>query len=64
MNTQKMVTTTMVDQYGQTIKIRQCSEPSPAVQTIYSALNYQPKPFRRKKSVVPPEPPAAAKPPD
>lgn len=55
MNTQKMVTTTMVNKYGQTIKIRQCSEPNHEVETIYKALNYKPKPFARKKSVVPPD---------
>lgn len=63
MNTQKMVTTTMVDQYGQLIKIRQCSEPTNQVQTIYSALNYKSKPFARKKSVVPPEQTNHRKPP-
>lgn len=55
MNTQKMITTTMVNKYGQTIKIRQCSEPNHEVETIYKALNYKPKPFARKKSVVPPD---------
>jgi len=55
MNTQKMVTTTMVDKYGQLIKIRQCSEPTDQVQKIYTALNYKSKPFARKKLVVPPE---------
>jgi hypothetical protein len=58
-----MVTTTMVDQYGQLIKIRQCSEPTNQVQTIYSALNYKSKPFARKKSVVPPEQTNHRKPP-
>ena len=55
MNSQKMVTTTMENKYGQTIKIRQCSEPNPEVETIYKALNYKPKPFARKKFVVPPD---------
>ena len=40
MNTQKVVTTTMIDQYGQLIKIRQCPEPTDQVQKIYTALNY------------------------
>ena len=53
MNTQKMVTTTMVDQYEQTIVIRQCSEPSEKVSEIYQALKYKEKPFSRKKFVVP-----------
>ncbi len=64
MNTQKMVTTTMVNKYGQTIKIRQCSEPRPEVETIYNALNYKHKPFARKKFVVPPAEPEQIKPPD
>jgi len=54
MNTQKMVTTTMKNQYDQTIIIRQCSEPSERVSSIYKALNYKSKPFSRKKFVVPP----------
>jgi Transposase DDE domain len=64
MNTQKLVTTTMVNNYGQTIKIRQCSEPKPEVETIYNALNYKHKPFARKKFVVPPAEPEQLKPPD
>ena len=53
MNTQKMVTTTMIDQYEQTIVIRQCSEPTEKVLEIYQALKYKSKPFSRKKFVVP-----------
>lgn len=53
MNTQKMVTTTMDNEYDQQIIIRQCSEPTEAVTKIYSALQYKSKPFTRKKSVVP-----------
>jgi len=53
MNTQKMVTTTMDDKYGQRIEIRQCSEPTAEVEAIYQALGYRTKPFGRKKSVVP-----------
>jgi hypothetical protein len=64
MNTQKMVTTTMVDQYGQTIRIRQCSEPTPQVEAIYNALLYKHKPFARKKFVVPPGETGAFKPPE
>jgi Transposase DDE domain len=64
MNTQKLVTTTMVNNYGQTIKIRQCSEPNPKVATIYNALNYKHKPFARKKFVVPPAETDQLKPPD
>jgi hypothetical protein len=54
MNTQKIVTTTMTDEYDRQIIIRQCSEPTEEVKTIYTALNFKPKPFARKKSVVPP----------
>lgn len=53
MNTQKIVTTAMDNEYDQQIIIRQCSEPSDAVTKIYTALKYKPKPFTRKKSVVP-----------
>jgi hypothetical protein len=54
MNTQKIVTTTMTDEYGQQITIRQCSEPTQEVNAIYNALCFKPKPFSRKKSVDPP----------
>lgn len=54
MNTQKIVTTTMQNEYGQQIAIRQCSEPTEQVTEIYTALHYKPQPFTRKKSVVPP----------
>lgn len=57
MNTQKAVSTTLENQYEQTIIIRQCSEPSQQVKTIYDALNYKYKPFSRKKFVVPKKPP-------
>ena len=53
MNTQKMVTTTMEDQYEQIIVVRQCSEPTQRVSAIYRTLNYKEKPFSRKKFVVP-----------
>jgi hypothetical protein len=54
MNTQKIVTTTMDNDYDQQIIIRQCSEPTEQVNKIYTALKFKPKPFTRKKSVVPP----------
>ena len=57
MNTQKMVTTTMINQYQQKIIIRQCSEPNANVDKIYRALGYKFKPFKQRKFVVPPEPP-------
>lgn len=53
MNTQKIVTTTMDNEYDQQIIIRQCSEPTDAVTEIYTALKYKSKPFTRKKFVVP-----------
>jgi len=53
MSTQKIVTTTMDNEYDQQIIIRQCSEPADAVAKIYTALKYKSKPFTRKKSVVP-----------
>ena len=55
MNTQKTVTTTMVNQYEQTIVIRQCSEPTEQTTAIYNALNYKIKPFSQLKFVVPPD---------
>jgi transposase len=54
MNTQKIVTTTMKNQWEQQIQIRQCSEPSQAVAHFYQLMGYKPRPFTRKKAVVPP----------
>lgn len=53
MSTQKIVTTTMDNDYDQQIIIRQCSEPTEDVNRIYTSLKYKPQPFSRKKSVVP-----------
>jgi len=53
MNTKKIVTTTMENEYDQQIIIRQCSEPTDQVNKIYTALKYKSQPFSRKKSVVP-----------
>jgi hypothetical protein len=53
MNTQKCVTTTMVNDRKQTISIRCCSKPEPNVALLYDALKLKPAPFIRKKSVVP-----------
>ena len=41
MNTQKIVTTTMNNEYDQQIIIRQCSEPTEEVTKIYTALQYK-----------------------
>ena len=51
MNTQKIVTTTFTNDKENVISIRQCSEPSEKVRTIYEKLNYKSKPFSKKKSV-------------
>ena len=51
MNTQKSVTTTVENIKGETIQIRQCSEPSDQVKEICSRLRYNPIPLGRKKSV-------------
>ncbi len=53
MNSQKIVTTTMNNDYDQQIIIRQCSEPTEQVSKIYTALKFKSQPFTRKKSVVP-----------
>ena len=53
MNTQKIVSTTMNNDYDQQIIIRQCSEPTEQVSKIYTALKFKSQPFTRKKSVVP-----------
>ena len=53
MNTQKVVTTTVMNDKEQCISIRRCSEPTEKVKLIYDALKYKYAPFIRKKSVVP-----------
>ena len=52
MNTQKCVTTTMVNIAEETICVRQCTEPTQKAKYIYDLMNYKPTPFYRKKSVV------------
>jgi len=54
MNSQKIVTTTMNNDYDQQIIIRQCSEPADQVSKFYTALKFKSQPFTRKKSVFPP----------
>ena len=54
MNTQKCVTTSLVNIKNETISIRQCTEPTKEVKNIYDLLKYKYAPFVRKKSVVPP----------
>lgn len=53
MNTQKIVTTRMETKKGDTIIVKQCSEPEAEVMEIYSALGYKDRPFWKKKSVLP-----------
>jgi hypothetical protein len=53
-NTQKCVTTTVQNLQGQTVSIRQCTEPSRQVGYIYNVMGYKKVPFYRKKSVVVP----------
>jgi transposase len=54
MNTQKWVTTSVVNIKNETISIRQCTEPTKEVKKLYDLLKYKYVPFARKKSVVPP----------
>jgi len=54
-NTQKIVSTTIYNDYDQQIVIRQYSELTKQTSNMYTALRYKPKPFTRKKSVVPTE---------
>jgi transposase len=51
MNTQKIVTTTVETPIGETIQIKQCSEPSSQVKELYEKLHYKTIPIPRKKSV-------------
>ena len=55
MNTQKCVTTCILNDKQESISIRKCTEPSVKVKEIYDLLNYKYLPFYRKKSVVPPD---------
>jgi hypothetical protein len=54
MNTQKCVTTSVVNIKQQIISVRQCTEPTKEVKSIYDLLKYKHAPFTRKKSVVTP----------
>jgi len=54
MNTQKCVTTSIVNINKETISIRKCTEPNQKVKHIYELLKFKYAPFVRKKSVVPP----------
>lgn len=52
-NTQKIITTTGQNTFGELIQIRRCSEPNKGVKEIYQALGYRDYPFVKRKSVVP-----------
>lgn len=54
MNTQKCVTTSVVNIKQETISVRQCTVPTKDIKAIYDILHYKYAPFSRKKSVVPP----------
>jgi len=53
MNTQKCVTTSLVNIKNETISIRQYTEATKEVKKIYNLLKYKYAPFVRKKSVAP-----------
>jgi hypothetical protein len=55
MNTQKCITTTVENTRGQTVSVRQCTEPTQKVKQIYDLMGYKTVPFYRKKSVVIPD---------
>jgi hypothetical protein len=52
-STQKIVTTSIVDDQENTIFIKKCSEPNDKLQEIYKTLRYKSRPFTMKKFVVP-----------
>lgn len=53
MNTQKVVTTSFVNDKNQVIMIKKCSEPNAQVLEIYQATKFKQKPFSLKKFVLP-----------
>ncbi len=53
MNTQKVVTTSFVNDKNQVIILKKCSEPNAQVLEIYQATKYKLKPFSLKKFVLP-----------
>ncbi len=53
MNTQKVVTNTMLNKEGNKIIIRTCSRPNREVKEIYQAMGYKQVPFYRRKFVFP-----------
>ncbi len=53
MNTQKVVTTSMLSKQKETITIKKCSLPTVKVTQIYKAMNYRLYPFAMRKFVFP-----------
>lgn len=53
MNTQKIVTTAMINEKAKKIIIKTCSNPIVEVTEIYNALGYKSRPFTRRKFVLP-----------
>lgn len=51
-NTQKIITTTGQNQYGESITVRKCSQPNKSLKLIYDALRYKSTPFTKRKSIV------------
>lgn len=52
-STQKLVTTSILDDQENSIFLKKCSQPNPKLQEIYQALKYKSRPFSLKKFVVP-----------
>ena len=53
MNTQKVISNTMLDENNKKIMIRTCSIPNQEVKNIYEAMGYKQVPFYRRKFVFP-----------
>ena len=51
-NIQKIVTTSGMNQNGDILSVRRCSEPNQSIKELYKALNYKFYPFVKRKSVV------------
>lgn len=54
LSTHKVVTTEVKNEEGGKVRVRQCSEPSEAVQTLYDHLSIPALPIKRRKYVVHP----------
>lgn len=49
MSTQKLVTTQATNALGETVELRQCSQPSKSAKEIYDTLKYKHAPFKKLK---------------